>query len=282
MQHNPFPPFTGRPPDATPPMMVTPVPPRIDVGSTTFLQAGQMAKIAQVSFSSPRAIAAYVSWDPYQNNPAASATASTSDSAGNAVGILGRAKIGLQGALLQFNFDIPWGELIALPFVCDSLEITAEIIRPVYGQGPPSASPSYQLFNDPPLATLPVGVTLPNAGIKPGLDAGFVAVTGMVGDGSLNRPGATQATRRALLIDLAAGQTRLVPLAYGATRMKFVCGDPLVTFVFATSYGATDMGPFTSDPTGSAIDLPLYAAGIKVTNGAAADRTAEVIQYLGF
>jgi hypothetical protein len=275
------------------PVETQPVDPSLDVGTTAFFEPGSGSQsLARLRFAKPRAVTLYVLWDPYKNNPQA-VPSDQFQTAGFPLGVnrqvfgaLGRIKIGLQQAVNELNFEIPYGQQIAVPVVCDYCELSAKIIRPVFGRGnPPLLSPTVQAFNDPDQFPILPGDTFPNVATK--YPRGFVAITGFLGDGSIGAKAAVGGPgfiRSAFIGGLAAADTRYVPIAFGATHFEIRATNALVAgscWVDLFGGGGPWLFPNATNNDTPA-RLPLYAQVIQVTNAAATPQSVEVIQYIGF
>jgi hypothetical protein len=256
VQHNPFEPFNRRPelPRDRAPIVVTPVEPKISQGSVyEFLDPGRQA-IARRSFDKPRSMIAYGFWDPYQNNPSASALTSTCLSDGTTLfQVLGRLVLGNQGGSIAYNFDLPWGQPIAIPCGADSIELEARLISPpIFSTA--TGTLNFTQFNDPPPLVLGAN-TLPNGGV--------VKVTGIIGDGSPFPNHTPPAQRTAVVTFVAAdgpGTSFVVPLAWGARRVT-ILGDAsaAVAFRLNSHLGNVVIAPNTP------IELSTTAIGVQLT-----------------
>lgn len=271
--HNPFPHFGGRPPGAPAPMAVQSTDPRISDGSSfRFLSPG-VQSIARRSFDKPRSMIALAFWDPYANNPGATALLSTRLSNGTTpFQVLGRLIVGNHGGSVAYNFDIPWGQLVAIPAAAESFELTGKLIAPPIISTANGGSNKFLLFNDPPDLVLPPGVTLPNA--SPDVPTGFVAVTGIIGDGSPYPNHSPPPTRTAIVrfeTTDGGGTSFIVPIAYGARRVT-ILGDPAAAVALRLgSYAANNIPIPINTPT----ELPTTAEAVQLTVTGAISATTD-------
>jgi len=234
-------------------------PPAVDSGTTEYFVGGETRSIGRKTFDSPRPMVAYVFWDPYKNNPGPTAPSSTEDSGGNTIFALGRLKIGNQSSIIEFNFDIPWGQFLRIPVTADQLELTARLVRPTAISG----VVTYQEFNDPPELNV-APLHLPDANTQ--FPLGFVAISGGIGEGASTPPQVSPLTRTRFLDSMNAATQRSTPIAWGARRV-IVLGSSLgglASVVLGSGGGSTGFCPVNT-----LLDLPNGTTSVTVRNDSA-------------
>lgn len=247
------------------PIYVAPCTPALNIGQTQYFTDVSAQSLARVSFDRPRPMVAYAFWDPYKNNPGPGATSSIAlAGGGNEIVVLGRIKVGNQESMIEFNFDIPWGQVVAIPVTAEQVEISARLIAPT----PLTAhaffvGPDFQTFNDPPGLVIPPGSFLPNRSTS-AYPIGFVAVTGGIGIGSAGRQHCQPLTRSCSVPALTAaapGNIVTIPLAYGARAVTVIGPASVDVTVRVNCFGA---GPLI--PLNTRTPLPYDAVSVTIAN----------------
>jgi hypothetical protein len=265
-------------------VVTTTLSPSINSGTTQALVDSHEVSLARVSYDRPRPFVAYAFWDPYKNNPGPGASRSIVTSVvGTEIVALGRIKFGNQQTMIEFNFDLPWGQLIAIPVAAEQVEITGRLINRVPITFPP-ANPTYQAFNDPPPFVLAPGDTFPNP--SPSFPNGFVALTAGIGEFSSGPSQASLPQRSIVIPSLGAaggGSDLFVcPIGYGARRV-IVVGDPGTLHAAGpntvSAQIAVQAGAFIDIPLNTTIPMPINATTVLVKNLAAAPTNAITIIY---
>lgn len=260
----------------------------VDIGTTAYFagNAGDQT-VLKYARDTPRGLVAYVYWDPIKNNPTAAPISNYITGPGlpqRTFGLLGTMVVGNQQTTIEYKFDIPYGQLLAIPVVADHVEVRTRLIEPLFGQAAagPAATLSPLVFNDPPALVLGALDNLPN--INATYPRGFVAISGFIGEGTIGGTGAEAAiTRRLMLMNLAAaGGTRNLPMAQGVTHVSALSTAPLTTVVTAVSiFGGVTLDFPISTANAAPQRLPNWATFIRVTNNDAAVQSVEVVQYQG-
>lgn len=126
---------------ATPTRLIEP---RVNSGMTQKFTSGEAQSLLRITRPDCQPMTLYIYWDPYKNNPNPTAAKSSAiqkfgfisrkitDAAGLEVCAIGRLKMGTQSSYNEFYFDIPFGQLIAIPITSEQAEVVALLTRPVF------------------------------------------------------------------------------------------------------------------------------------------------------
>lgn len=234
--------------------------PRTISGGTYEVSSSAEITICRIKLEEPALITAYVGIDLFKNNQLQQRTPGSPvvmrDTNGQELFMLGRLRLGCQLTYLDANFDIPAGQIVQLPVMAESFEITARFCGNTFfylNNFQPGAN-NYQGAVDP----VPLGVA---PTLAPPQFA--VSVSGFIGQ---KGPTTGNATRRFRIFPTNA-VTDEIPLPNLATHWRFQGNGTSLSAAWSLNGSLTGSLPLTEDwqpiPTGAAfLAILCSAAGL--------------------
>lgn len=259
------------------PILVEGPPPTSENSTTQKLVDGAAKSLARLEFKRARSCVVFAYWDPNINGGAEPAGAGFPPPAmlasdGTPLSVLGMLTVGRGQTSFTLQFDMPYGQLVAIPVEGDYVELRARLIVNQGNLTVPTFTPSS--FNNPAqYAPITPGATLPG---------GAVQVSGLISTGSAYPANGAMPTKSVELIvaELPAAAALDIPLAWGARRVRLV-GDSFLTLGIATVNAPNPLtGNLAPNVTHT---LPDGTIGVVVQNpsAGAATQSAFLIYELG-
>lgn len=118
------------PPQGDAPIIVIPDPPEVLTGNSCQLKTASPILIARAFYKRPRALTAYVGI-PYDGSDASFVRSCVTNFGGvsHEVCVLAEIKWGMAGLTFYANFNVPIGQIVQIPLVAQSVDITARFIK---------------------------------------------------------------------------------------------------------------------------------------------------------
>ena len=195
--------------------------PRLISGQTLNIGNAEEVTICKVEYPEPTHVTAYAAVDLFKNEVLqqlpSGAAVFMQDTGANELFMLGRIRIGCQLTYIDANFDIPAGQLVVIPTMAESLEITARFYGTTdrYANAIFGGSLTFTgAVNPVPLGTAPTTL----------LPSGPVAVTGFIGPKGPTTGNALRKFRFIPNLLPAAKNFVLVPVPNLASAWRFLGG----------------------------------------------------------